>query len=103
MTETTEKNKSMISDLTIREDNKMRPYIENTLLFAREYPGWHSYQTNCIDTLRSIRWLASRGFIQVNQYFQFRATNWNGSPMEIDQPADMFHRGGKNKLKKMNS
>lgn len=48
------------------------------LTFSRKYPGWHTYSRDRV-TMKGIRWLASRGWIQVNRFGQFRAVQANGT------------------------
>jgi hypothetical protein len=45
------------------------------LLFARQYPGWHTIGRPCPE----VRQLAAKGLVQINRYNQFTATGPDGS------------------------
>lgn len=40
--------------------------------FAYENRGWHSYKKNCRATKRAIKALTDKGYIEVNEFHQFR-------------------------------
>jgi len=48
-------------------------------LFTRQYPGVHGF-ANDAQTRKAVAWLASRGYVGVNQYGQVWAVNADGTP-----------------------
>lgn len=51
----------------------MGHWMVTALLFARTYKGWHSFDHTARSTREPIRRLAKRGFVEINEFNQFRA------------------------------
>ena len=47
--------------------------MKHALAFARQYPGWHTWDKHCQATQKAILRLWYLGLVEVNQYHQFRA------------------------------
>jgi len=52
----------------------MKHTTEQTLRFYTNYPGWHSFAQDAT-TVRDVRYLESRGLLEVNQFNQARRTD----------------------------
>ena len=52
------------------EINKMPQDAKKMYLFAKKYPGLHSYKKD-VPTKKAVQWLVNRGYIKSNQYDQF--------------------------------
>ena len=59
-------------------DRRIGKNMQNALLFANNYPGWHSFNCRCRATKDAIKRLAKRGLVEINKYEQYRSTkNYN--------------------------
>ena len=52
---------------------KLGSNMKHAIDFARNYPGWHSFDARCRATREAIQRLCVQGLAEVNQCRQFRA------------------------------
>lgn len=49
-------------------------HILRTLAFYVSNDGWHTYNVKCRSTVRAIKYLEARGYIEINEFNQARKT-----------------------------
>jgi hypothetical protein len=62
-----------MTDKYYRNYDRMGRLMQGALLFARTYKGWHTFDHLAKQTKEPIKRLAKRGFVEINEFNQFRA------------------------------